>query len=158
MVEERRSKVDTNAEFSHRLDMLESGQEKLEERTVNTDKRVELLDKHAINAEERLDSMNEVHVQTMATLSKMQVTLEGLNEVLTTFNTWKYTKKGIRSAGEVLIWCVKVGIAVAMLWTALNFNMGHSGSAAENHKPAITNEQKIEKEKSLLEKFEELSK
>jgi len=151
MVEERR-KVDSNADLSHRISMLESGQAKLEERTINTDKRVELLEKSAINAEERLDAMNEVHIQTMATLSKMQITLEQLNEVLTTFNKWKYTKKGIREIGEVVIWAVKVALAGGILWGALSFN--HSNNTEQPNKAVST----MHQEKTLIEKFEDLDK
>jgi hypothetical protein len=138
----------TTAELAHRIDMLEQIKESINERTKNTDKRVELLEQAAIDSSERLDAMNEVHTETMNTLFKMQITLEQLNEVLTTFNKWKNTGSIVRTIGDGFIWIAKVGIVITMLWSALTFHPGNTH----------TENGKLVQDKAILEKIIEMEK
>jgi hypothetical protein len=154
MPEERRS---TNVDLSHRISMLEANSVRVDERIQSSDKRTALLEQASLNAIERLDAMNDVHTETMATLSKMQLTLEQLNEVLTTFNKWKNTKSGIKEIGDIVIWFAKVCIVISALWGAINIKhiFPSDNHLPQNQAVQISPQQE---QKSTLDKLIELEK
>lgn len=109
-----------NEGLAHRLSILETHREVSEERSKNVDKRLDLLENFNQLTSEKLDAMHDMHMETMETLSKMQTTLEQLNEVLTAFNKWKNTKNGIKDLGDGIIWLAKVSVVIGAIWAALH--------------------------------------
>jgi chaperonin cofactor prefoldin len=109
-----------NEGLSHRLSILESHREVLDERSKNVDKRLDYLEKFNEDTSKKLDAMYDMHTETMNTLSKMQTTLEQLNEVLTAFNKWKSTKNGIKDLGDAIIWVTKVAAVIGAIWAGIH--------------------------------------
>ena len=112
--------------LAHRISLLEAHKEICDDRAKNHDRRTEVLEVYATTSDIRLDNMNNVHVETLATLTKMQATLEQLNVVLVAFNKWENTKSGLKDIGDTLLWISKVGAVVACIWTAVHFTQNRA--------------------------------
>ena len=120
--QEEGSEIPWHAEgLAHRLSKLEANREVSEERHKIIDTRLFALEDYSKQNTARMESMYEMHSETMATLAKMQTTLEQLNEVLTAFNKWKNTKSGLKDIGDGLMWIAKVVTVIGLLWTAFHF-------------------------------------